>query len=392
MATEPELEEMDPTPLDAPDVIGPWLAEEVPELNPTLRRVGELIRPFVSFAHVSTVDAAATVINQATNDFIDTLVDCSLGRGRSALRSARSLFELAITAKEIQASPDLARRYMDHRYVVAQIESQLTVEAEHLPKRERSAVLHRRRKLARDTNEAYERAIQRYGTGFNRQWSPDDLRTRARRYGLDEEYMFFQLASAVLHGSAGGTLGLLAEIKDRKVHRVGPALSLCPLALLYALRLYRILLDTYGEDIAGPVADDLRGAIRDLVKLWPKYRRAVLRLDRQLWPDAPPPPHLAILAFKGSGRYRRWYLHDVQAGRIREARPPSHINPEQKRAMQYLIRRASEEADPSELITLAMLGVKVAPKPKTPWLPDSAILPRRRDDWRPKEIAIPEDI
>lgn len=195
---------------------------------------------FVDFVHRSTreYDALKVIVAQATNDFLDLLFDVLHGRGRPALRGARSLVELLITERDVLGSPEIAARYMDQRWIGARLESSLSIEVEELSAKDRKAEEHRLRKLGRDTAQEYGKALAKYGPSFNRQWHPVPLRTRAERYGLAEDYDFYRLASLVLHGASGGVLGLKTEIAGQIVHRTGLALSLCPLAFLQGIQMF----------------------------------------------------------------------------------------------------------------------------------------------------------
>lgn len=264
----------------------------------------------------------------ASNDFLDLLGDLLDGRGRSAIRSMRSLFEHLIAVEDVTADPALGARFLEHRAVVEQVAAGLTFEVEALAGKERKAEEHRLRKLRRESQSAAETAVTAYGPGYRRGWSDQDLRSRARSHGFGADYEVYRLTSSVLHGSAGGAVGTIRQdgVEGRAVHRLGPALALCSLAYLRGLTYYRVIVETLVEsndrrDVADRAAA-LLAAIRAALALWPEYRRAVMDLDEQLWDSALPVSTLmTVLALERDGT-ASWWLWDLTTRVVAQVTPP----------------------------------------------------------------------
>jgi len=370
-----------PNLLDAPVAIGQEVQEAVPELAPVLDEVADASMRFIKHAMGSYSNdgpgGVPVVLSQSLNDFMEILFDIRTGRGRSALRGTRGLFELLVTARDVMQDPILEKRYMDHESVVSQLEAALDFEAEHLPKRPRREDVRRRRRLAEATQVAYDSALETYGKDFKRRWAPRDLAARAKEYGLEKDYEFYRLSSAVLHGSSGGALGIKKVIEDRIVHRTGPSLLLCPLAFLQALRYFDMLLDTYGGTHPVTFTNDLRAAIAKALMLWPKYRRAVHRLDLSIWPNSPPPNLISLFVANSPSGLEKWFIHDPDAGLVIEAEAPKHI-PDEQAIMLDGIRHMlyTEYPNSDEPLSAGVVGVDLVPKRGAKWEEDKPVLVR----------------
>lgn len=367
------------SPLGGPGWTQEELRRRVPEAFEYARHVAKSIPPFVSLIHSSDEDNEAlhVITTQAVNDFLDLLFDALNGRGRPALRSARSLFELLIAARDVGGSSDLSSRYLDQRWIAARLESTLDLELNELPGRDRKAEEHRLRKLAREAVPRYETVIDRYGSGFTRQWHPLSLKDRADNYGLSHDYDFYRLASMVLHGSAGGLLGLRAEVGGQMVYRTGLALTLCPIALLQGLRFFDRLVRFLGAR-GGPGTSELRTALRGLRGTWPRYRRAVLALDRQIWPEVPVPGVMLFVAVDRAGN-ADWWLHDAVGGRVCRAQKPDGMSEQQSKALGETIGIAKTRAHlmVDAFFTIAVPGVYAQPQEGSRWQPDGIVFPHR---------------
>ncbi len=315
----------------------------------------------------------APLTNQATNDFLDLLYDLAHGRGRPALRSTRSLFELLVTAHDVVSSPELAERYAAHRWVTIRDAAKLPFEADALSGSERRSVNHARKKAEREARPAAEAALQRYGSQFRRSWSPENLRERAATHGLEDEYEFYRLGSAVLHGSAGGTLGVERLVDGRRVHRAGPALSLCPVTMLMGCRFVTGLCNLLEDKVDTPLHQELVAEIEAFLELWPRYRAAVHRIDDALWPDVAPPGLLAVLAV-GRWGTRQWYLHDVERGLIRRAHPPADLDPAYAAQVDAVVQEIQEQPVRDDIVSIALAGVSVSPIEDSVWVPEDRIL------------------
>jgi hypothetical protein len=151
--------------------------------------------------------AVSVVLTQATNDLIDLLFDSCSGRGRPALRAARSLYELAVTLPEVVGDDARAERYMDHLAVAVASEAKLARPERALRGPARRRYARRRAVLGRESASRVDAAEAKYGRAFKRSWADGSLRDRATKAGFDDEdYEFYRLSSAILHGAAGGSL------------------------------------------------------------------------------------------------------------------------------------------------------------------------------------------
>lgn len=360
--------------LDAPEEIGAAISAVLPEYMAVIEELVGEIHPFMTYLHSSTAGTGLGALStQATNAFVDIVYDLRHGRGRPALTNVRSLFELLVTTLDIVGSKKLDTRYRDHEWVVLQQQAELTFELELLPTKERSALRHQQKKIKRDYRAKYDEVVARYGSSFARSWAAEDLALRAARHGLEKEYDFYRVASAVLHGSAGGIMGLRAEIESATVFRLGPALSLCPPALLQALRYYGMFVRALRQR-GGPAVPELLAKIEEARRRWQEYRRAIMRLDRSIWPDAPPAVPTVIFAFKEGGAFRQWYVHDPLAGQVCEASPPKSLPADLEKTLDELIATVSTMASPSELITVALPGIAPRPRPGAKWQHELVIL------------------
>jgi hypothetical protein len=370
-----------PSLLDAPLVIGPEIDKAVPELDAVLGEIATAAGRFIKHAMGQYPGdgpgGIPVVLSQALNDYLDVLFDINAGRGRSALRGARALFELLVTGMDIMTDKTLEQRYMDHESVISQLEAAMEFEADRLPKRPRKEDARRRQRLAKSSQADFASAIEKYGKAFKRRWAPHNLATRARKYGLEKDYDFYRLSSAVLHGSSGGALGIRKVIQDETVHRTGMALLLCPLAFLQALRYFDMLVEAYAKQYSATFTTDLRSAIAEALKLWPKYRRAIHRLDLSLWPKSPPPNLLPYLVATSSPREQKWFIHDPDAGLMIEANPPQYIPEFQEESINATLDEYYK-AQPGELEPLSMVvvGVDISPKHGAEWEDDKTVLTR----------------
>jgi hypothetical protein len=200
------------SPLEAPARFAEILSESLPEarqrLDNCLTQLGFLVRSY--FPAIEHNHAAATVANQAFNDFADLCYDLITCRGRPALRTARALFEHMVNYLDVSTDPEAQQRYEAHHAVAAQAEVDAEIGLNRLIGDEAKATRHALRKLGRESKQQYEEAIANYGNAFRARWAKTNLRDRANRHGLGNEYDFYRLASMVLHGSAGGVRGTLS--------------------------------------------------------------------------------------------------------------------------------------------------------------------------------------
>lgn len=357
------------------------VADRVAELAPEMAdRVGVLLHRLAvhvsMYTHRAPSHAAALVLNQAVNDSQDLLLDLMEARGRSATRAARALVEHAVNFRSVLTDPAAADRYVRHGFVGAQAEVAARVGTDQLAGAERRSEEHRLRKLARDSRAGYDAALQLFGTAFRRSWAGRNLRHRADKEGLNGIYGYYQLASLVLHGAAGGAAGTVSDRYETMVHRTGPSLRLCVTAYRGGLDALEVLVgDMHG---AGAVPDvtPLLEAVQDVSAYWPSYRRSVLAIDRHLWPTEAPPGPVAVLCVFRTG-VQRWYWHEPRFGIMIEADPPppGAVTPMQHANAQASIQARLQDWDDRDLcVSIAMLGVTVTPRRDRPAVPDSAML------------------
>lgn len=349
---------------------------QVPELRDLLPSLSSHISRFQGFSlqGAANVVAVPLVVTQAINDFVDGLTDCTCGRGRQALRATRSLFETTITFQDIVADESLRERYMAYREV---IDARSVVHEASLAEIGLRSWVKRRVFRARYSKrcDSIELAMKKkYGKSFLRGWHPDDMRTRAQRHALGEEYRFYQLSSAILHGSAAGYLGLTADIKGSTIHRIGPALTLTTVAFPQLTRYFLLLLRTHARAYKpGVVVDDLVGIVSELNSVIPVFRRKILRLDRTIWPDNPAPGPLCVVVVSGIDARPVWYIHDLQAGVIREASPPRN----RPRALGEMIEQMQLQVSANPAmgpLSCVYFSGDCQPLPNTDWVPDSGVL------------------
>ena len=360
--------------------IAKQIDSRLPELNEMLNAVAGQTAVFIRQAHGAYrggIGGEPVLLSQALNDFLDTLFDASAGRGRSALRSARGLFELLVAAKDVFHDLASETRYAAHEVVVAQLEARIDTVTKELGGKARKSDEHRRKKLSRDTLDRYQSAINTYGKKFQSTWASMDLASRATTHGLQDEYDFYRLSSAVLHGSSGGALGIKKTVGNEIIHRTGPALQLCPIALLQALRFFDAIVAEYTKrhPEAKGVCSDLRASLKEARKLWPDYYEVMYGLDKEFWPDTPPPNLQGLLVISSFPRTKTWYIHDVQAGLVRLAEPPLRIESDQQMSLDAVTKYIFDTQPMSgEMISIGVFGVTLTPKKGTAWQDERLIL------------------
>jgi len=302
--------------LDLPSLISDELLSRVPGLKEAFRAVDSALQLWFPTTTIATGPMRAVHIasSLAINDFVDLLADLLAGRGRSAVRALRNLFEHLISVLDFGASPLAQQRFIEHRAITEQTAAALTFELDRLLDDERRAEVRRLRKLGKGSARAAAKAIRDYGAGFKRGWAAETLSERAARHGLAGEYEIYRLSSAVLHGSSGGAIGTVfgsAGDRRRSIHRLGPALQLCPISYLKGIAYFkRIVMEIQAIDSSDEVAQraqPLLVALEGMDGLWGDYRRAVLELDVDLFATAiPVPTLLTVLAFERDGTISWW--------------------------------------------------------------------------------------
>jgi hypothetical protein len=338
----------------------------LPGFDQIVERCANSLQPFVhQFIGSDEVgEAHGIIVTQAINDFLDLLFDASCGRGRPALRAARSLFEHVATLKDVDRDQTEADRYLAHLVVGQYWQSCLALPKKALSGKSLKSFSHRQKKLGIDVKKPLAAAMRLHGRAFMRQWSKLTLRDRVSRNGMTEHWPFYALSSTVLHGAAGGVIGLVDfETFERPVHRTGPALELCPIAFLYGVEFFELLLKQCNS-VLPRSADAPLDALADLLVTWDGYRQAILKIDSELWPKMSPTPMTAVVQILHGGK-RRWWLRDDNNNRVARANPPTKpLSSAQEKSIKIVISKMSPLSDP---VTITLPGVNVAPKVPLKW-------------------------
>jgi len=352
--------------LAMPSEVKTELDRLLPEFQSNVEHCANSFQPFVHqfIGSESVGEAEMTVVTQRVNDFLDLLFDVSCGRGRPALRTARSLFEHAITLKDVHKSQTEADRYVAHLVVANYWQSLLTLPEESLNGAALKSLVHERKRLGRDINKPLANATAQYGSAFKRQWSQATFRDRVSRQGLNDHWPFYALSSAILHGAAGGVIGLVDFSRfERPVHRTGPALELCPIAFLYGAEFFRLLLEECNSLLPGSAEAPLI-ALSDLQATWSDYRRVILKIDQGIWPDSSPIPLGTVLQVVPGGK-RQWWLRDDANNRVARANAPKDpLSQQQERSIALVTSRMSVSSNPQ---TISLPGVVVSPRSPLKW-------------------------
>lgn len=286
--------------------------------------------------------ASQGIYLQAANDFTDLIVDAGQGRGRPALRSARTLFEHQIGMLDVNGDPDLADRWLDHQAISRALEPELGEVETRLRGNVVRSYRHRMRKLRSAFDPAARRVVASRPSGFKRQWHPSNLYERARTHSLEKRYTFYRFASAPVHGSAGGAVGLAEEIDDHLVVRHGPAVGVAAYAVLYGTLSMRSIVATVASHVPNGLEHTL--AVLDLLDAqWAGFYEALRLLDNDLWPSAPPPKGGALMIVESTGE-GRWFEYQPAVERAREALSSAvTVDPTQKPVLDKVLLATTGE-------------------------------------------------
>jgi len=331
--------------------------------------------------------ALTHTIGQAANEMLDLLYECAHGRGRPALKSCRSLFDIWITIKDITGDPKAGRRYEDHRWVVFQ----QVAELENRRPIRRKGDSHRRHKALRRVAPEAARVLQQYGPRFQHSWRQDSLFDASARHGLVEDYQFFRLASAVMHGSSGGVLGQYvaesAHGSETRTYRVGGALSLCPDAFEHGLRYFQGIVQDVECILGVAETAEVLALCSELVATSPGYRDYIEDLDGRWWADVPGNHLVPVVSISSLG-ICRWYLYDPSRHAVREAEKPGAIPfPAADGSLQQIIRARKDGhvipgVQTTDVLTVAMPGVRLRLKKRSSWRHAGELL---QYSWQVKE-------
>jgi hypothetical protein len=186
--------------LEAPWVVEGQIEEEAPDFVTAVEAIATSVG-LVASAAFETLSAqgdsaSARIFNQATNDLLDLCFDAVTGRGRSAMRAARALYEHSVNANEVVQSIDSSNRYLDHQAVVGVVRAGMTREADFLLGNDRKSFDHEVGKLVRASERDARTAVDKYGPSFRRLWAARNLYDMAKDHGLEAGYDFYRVASA----------------------------------------------------------------------------------------------------------------------------------------------------------------------------------------------------
>ncbi len=319
------------------------------------------------------VRAVALIANQISNDFTDLIDELVRGRGRPATRTARALVEHLVNLASVLDSADMRERYEAHAMIVGQLEASARIGLDLLSGEDLAREEGRLSALRKETSSGADNALTKYGPRFKASWSPKNLFDRASSFALLPYYNYYRLASAVLHGSASGTLGTVSASCRNPVHRHGPALLTCPYAYhegVAATREAVRLLAALG--LGDPVAAE--ATLDSVLAYWPNYRRAISVVDSWLWPDTAPLGPQAVLAVARNGK-RRWYLLEPEANLMVEGTLTTPIPEKQQQAIAKAINDGLADLDLRlRWLTIIVAGVHVEPIPEKSWVPSQGIL------------------
>ncbi|MFE9630564.1 DUF5677 domain-containing protein [Streptomyces sp. NPDC006463] len=322
--------------------------------------------------------SCAAIFNHALNDFQILLKSLWDGDGRTAARTSRSLFEHLVNYKHVAGEADGAERYDAHIAITRQILARTKKRLPLLRSTPMRRELHRKAKLDRESRSEQAALIRKYGPNFARDWAKDNLRERARKVGHESDYDTYRLLSQITHGSTGGTMGTVSNNAGRTVHRLGPSFELAALSYPEGISFFRDLCQHINSST--PIHDGrIVSTLNSLTAGWGTFKEACEWIDRNLWPDSPPPPPVAILAIYPNGR-TRWFLWEPSLGLIVPGMPQQDLGWIEENAKGYMNFKpdgtfsGDGEGRP---ITVRVLDVQLSITPTAKWVPAEAILQKK---------------
>jgi hypothetical protein len=355
---------------------------------PAMQNVLEALFPFLRlFYQEGQARAVHVVMTQAFNDYSDLTYDLIAGRGRSAIRVSRALYEHLVHYCEVSDNANSAQRYEDHEAVTARHITELRIGLDLLRGNEKRAEEHRLAKLRRDSQPDYNSAIASYGTKFKLSWLTQNLHDTALRHGLaGSNYEAYRLLSQVPHGSYGGILGTYRDFQGRGVYRTGNSFDLAILAYYEGIRFFTMLIREVSKRSQVLPCEGLLDSLGVLQSLWPFYRKVMKNFDEEIWPDSAPAQASAVVKLYGSGK-ARWYFYEPAFELMALADPPAEA-----RELENELRAHAEEqglldrADPDKYVVM-IANTAVKPRSGARLAPARAVLDLKDD--APIEIVEP---
>ncbi|MEV2278150.1 DUF5677 domain-containing protein [Nocardiopsis sp. NPDC049922] len=331
--------------------------------------------------HLRPEPAILQLMNQSFNDFYDLARELQEGSGRAATRTARALIEHSINFASISSDDEMLGRYSDHYYVSVISECEAKIGANNLPSAERSSYLHELNKVDRDNRSKRDEVLSRHGASFRGSWSQKNLYERARDHDMLDFYPYYRIASSVMHGSSGGIKGTAFDVEGHSFFRLGPALKLCPLAYHEGVRAFHSLMSQLERSFPGSGVVQLKEKLRKLQVLWPKYRSAVLNLDKEVTPDSPLDVSHSCALISGTGTVK-WSIVSPLGGWIMFCEEPQLYKDGGafKDSIDSFRRRFSQIFDHDHWEPVGLPSISLAPTPGGKKYPRANFIPNKEWD------------
>lgn len=292
-----------------------------------------------------TVDhAVRLIVAQFATDFVDLLKDIDQARGRSAVRTARSMMEHAINLATVLEDEEEAARYVAHLdlgYILAEDTLPMAFEG-WIPGDFLRDMKHQLKVDAREPRKRFAQAMEQYGKSFRRSWSTKNLHDRAHEQDVPGMYDLYRIASLTAHGSAGATIH--DKRTDGLTTTIGISMDLKQASLGYFMGLCGVfsvdgLLEAASIDVDW---DHLHKATQPLVDRWGVYWWLTNRYDRnnylQAFDSLPP----TILAVSRNGA-TRWFVDQPSDNRWQRGKPPT-LSDEQAAVVGKIVASLKEHA------------------------------------------------
>lgn len=326
--------------------------------------IDEVVSVFQTLGHLEKREPISNLLNQSANDFHDLGNELESGRGRAATRTARALIEHTINFYSIISDEAALKRYGEQFSVSVVFEKNARIGADELPKKERKVYVDSLEKAAKEHQERNDTALAAYGSSFRRQWNTENLYDRAVRHGIDDLYDYYKMASVVMHGSSGGARGTLFSIEGQSIYRLGPAINLCPLAYHEGVRAFSVLIEKIHEVFPSAGAGELTKKVSTLRSLWPKYRKGVLALDKELTPNSAFEVAHCCALISGTGTVK-WAIVSPNSGWIMFCEEPDSYKEagRYKDSIQQMRKQVSENFDHDHWEPIGLPGESLTPLP-----------------------------
>lgn len=308
------------------------------------------------------------ILTVAANDALSLMSHVDHLDGRSAAASARMLLEHLVNFCDVTSSQEnTSKRFLGHRHVAGEQLSRRRWHIDHLDKKAAKKEGNRLDGLGNRSRRALKTLRKSYGNRFEFQWATDSLKTRSSRYGLTDEYEGYRILSSIIHGSSGGTKGLVKELPQGQIHRIGKDVQLVPFAFEEGLRNFVRLCRTLQDVTDSAEADDLeRQSYWVVTQRLQEVRDAASKWDRKMWPKEPPlPPYVPSVVIWRSGKHR-WAVHDLRTDMMIWAEPLGDP-PDLTEVKQQL------KAEGIESRIFGLLDTRLKPVRDGKWVPAEAL-------------------